>query len=510
VNSPRPEPPPAIPDRVPAEGFAGVLALALDAGEMGCFEWNIQTGEIWWSDNLEAIHGLPPGTFRGTFESFQALIHPDDRQRVLDTIRRSVEDGSSYEAEFRSANLDGSEHWLMGKGRALADEHGQSSRMVGICMDVTQRKRAEEATREADRRKDEFLAMISHEIRNPLAAIVSSSALLEQVGSTDPVVSKASGMIRRQTEQLTRILDDLLDISRMTAGKLTLRQTNLDLAALARRCFDELAGRQLFERHRHELRLERAHVSGDSVRLEQVLTNLLTNAAKYTPAGGTISVEVRAEGDQAILGVRDTGIGIAPDLLPRVFDLFVQDESALDRGDGGLGVGLSIVRRLVEAHGGRVTAESAGLNQGAGFVVRLPLADRPVQQNDRLAPGGSPAITRRILVVDDNDDAREALVFLLRRVGHQAYEAEDGPGGLESASRLRPDVVLVDIGLPGFDGFEFARRIRASGSTTRLIAMTGYGQPSFRARGAEAGFDAYLVKPVPFGVLLQEVQGARP
>ena len=315
-------------------------------------------------------------------------------------------------------------------------------------------------------------------------------------------------MIRRQAEQLTRIVDDLLDISRMTAGKLTLQRTNLDLAALARRCFDELAGRQLFERHRHELRLETTNVSGDSVRLEQVLTNLLTNAVKYTPPGGTISVEVRPEGGQALLHVWDTGVGISPDLLPRVFDLFVQDESALDRGDGGLGVGLSIVRRLVEAHGGRVIAESAGLNQGARFVVRLPLAARPVEPSDRLDPVSSTATKRRILVVDDNADTREALVILLRRVGHQAHEAEDGPGGIESASR-RPDVVLVDIGLPGFDGFEFARRIRASGSTVRLIAMTGYGQPSFRARGADAGFDAYLVKPVPFDVLLQEIGGAR-
>ena len=213
---------------------------------------------------------------------------------------------------------------------------------------------------------------------------MSSSVLLQQVASTNPEVSKASAVIGRQVEQLTRILDDLLDISRMTAGKLTLQRTNLDLAALARRCFDELAGRQLFERHRHELRLETTNVSGDSVRLEQVLTNLLTNAVKYTPAGGTISVEVRPEGGQALLHVWDTGVGISPDLLPRVFNLFVQDESTLDRGDGGLGVGLSIVRRLVEAHGGRVIAESAGLNQGARFVVRLPLAARPVEQSDRL------------------------------------------------------------------------------------------------------------------------------
>jgi CheY-like chemotaxis protein/two-component sensor histidine kinase len=294
----------------------------------------------------------------------------------------------------------------------------------------------------------------------------------------------------------------------MTAGKLTLRRTNLDLAALARRCVDELAGRQLLERHGHELRLERAYVSGDSVRLEQVVTNLLTNAVKYTPPGGTITVAVEAQGGEAILRVLDTGIGISADLLPRIFDLFVQNESALDRRDGGLGLGLSIVRRLVEAHGGRVTAESAGLNRGAGFVVRLPLAEMPAEESERSDLGGRPASRRRVLVVDDNADAREALVALLELVGHEAHEAEDGPGGLESASRLNPDVVLVDIGLPGFDGFELARRLRASGSALRLIAVTGYGQPNFRARGAEAGFDAYLVKPVELEALLRELPSA--
>jgi PAS domain S-box-containing protein len=480
------------------------LRLALEAGEMGSFEWNVQTGEIRWSDNLEAIHGLPTGTFVGTFESFQTLIHAEDRPGVLEQIRCCVETGAEYEAEFRSSAHGGPAHWIMGKGKVFADSEGRPSRMMGVCMDITRRKHAEEAIREAERRKDEFLAMISHELRNPLSAITSASELLAGMAFDDPLATRANGVIRRQTEQLTRIVNDLLDISRLTAGKLILRETALDLAALVDRCVKELGGAHALDHHRRELRLVRAPVRGDSVRLEQVVTNLLTNAVKYTPAGGTISVEVEPVGEEAVLRVRDTGIGIAPDLLPRIFDLFVQSERGLDRRDGGLGVGLSIVRQLVEAHGGRVEARSAGTNLGAEIIVRFPLAVAPVERSARSADEARP-VRRSVLVVDDNVDAREALASLLERAGHDVHQAEDGPGGLEAVTRLRPDAVLIDIGLPGIDGFELARRLRAGGSMLRLIALTGYGHPDYRRRGAEAGFDAYLVKPVAIDAVLREI-----
>jgi PAS domain S-box-containing protein len=485
------------------------LLLALEAGEMGSFEWNIQTGEIRWSDNLEAIHGLPAGTFSGSFESFQTLIHAEDRAGVLEQIRCCVETGTDYEAEFRSSAHGGPPHWIMGKGKVFADGAGQPSRMMGVCMDITRRKRGEEAIRESERRKDEFIAMISHELRNPLSAIASASAVLDQVALGDPVATKASGVIRRQTAQLTRIVNDLLDISRITAGKLALQQAPLDLAGLVDRCVKELGGAHALDRHRREIRLARAMVRGDSVRLEQVVTNLLTNAVKYTPATGTISVEVEPVGDEAVLRVRDTGIGIAPDLLPRIFDLFVQSERGLDRRDGGLGVGLSIVRRLVEAHGGRVEARSAGTNLGAELIVRLPLADAPAER-DELSVGEARSVRRSILVIDDNVDAREALAGLLELSGHDVHQAEDGNVGLESAARIRPDAVLVDIGLPGIDGFELARRLRAAGSTLRLIALTGYGDSDYRLRGTEAGFDAYLVKPVALATLLQQIDELEP
>lgn len=480
------------------------LQLALEAGKMGTFEWNIQTDEIKWSDNVEEIHGLKPGTFDGTFESFQALIHRDDRATVLENIQRSVETGADYEAEFRSATLDGSTRWILGKGTVLRDERGGPWRMLGVCMDITTRKRAEEALRESDRRKDEFLAMISHELRNPLFAIANASAVLDSLATPDPVSAKARGMIRRQTEQLTRIVNDLLDIAQLNAGKLILRQTRLDLGALVEKCVAGLASNHLFDRHLYEVRVVPAMVYGDSARLEQILTNLLTNSLKYTPAGGAVTIGVETIDGDAVLRVRDTGVGIAPDLLPRVFDLFVQSERGLDRRDGGMGLGLAIVRQLVEAHGGRAEVHSDGPDCGTEIIVRLPLVDR-VAASAGAAPSSA---RRRILVIDDNNDAREALVVLLQLAGHELHEAADGLSGLDSVSRLRPDVVFADIGLPGIDGFELARRIRANEAGPRLVALTGYDHPDQRRRGAEAGFDAYLVKPVEVDALLRELPGA--
>jgi PAS domain S-box-containing protein len=487
------------------------LRLALEAGKMGNFEWNIHTNEIHWSDNLEAIHGLPAGTFTGTFESFQSLIHRDDRQGVLESIQRTVDTGADYEAEFRSATPDGSTHWILGKGR-VHREQGRPLRMVGICMDITSRKRTEEALRESDRRKDEFLAMISHELRNPLFAITNASAVLESLATPDPISAKARGMIRRQTERLTCIVNDLLDVERLAAGKLVLNPVQLDLGELVEKCVARLASGHVLDRHVYEVRAARALVHGDGARLEQILTNLLTNAVKYTPAGGMVSIDVEADvqtiGGQAVLRVRDTGVGIARDLLPRIFELFVQSERGLDRRDGGVGVGLAIVRLLVGAHGGSVEAHSDGADHGTEIVIRLPLVQVAAATAKATAAAEPATARRRILVVDDNTDARQALVVLLELAGHELHEAADGLSGLASASSLLPDIVLADIGLPGIDGFEMARRIRARHAGPRLIALTGYDHPEQRRRGAEAGFDAYLIKPIEIEVLLRELPGA--
>jgi PAS domain S-box-containing protein len=484
------------------------LRLALEAGKMGSFEWNIQTNEIHWSDNLEAIHGLPPGTFDGTFESFQSLIHPDDRAGVLEKLRQSVETGAEYEAEFRSAKGNGSAHWILGKGRVLRDERGGPARMLGICMDITNHKRIEDVLRQSDRRKDQFLAMISHELRNPLFAITNATALIDSITKLDPVSARAMGMIRRQSEQLTHIVNDLLDIARLTAGKMVLQPARIDLGALVEKCVAEFASAQLFAKHLHEVHVAAAPVLGDHARLQQVLSNLLTNSGKYTPAGGVVRIDVAPVDGEAVLRVRDSGVGIAPDLLPRIFDLFVQSERGLDRRDGGMGVGLAIVRQLVEAHGGRAEAYSEGPSRGTEIVIRLPLAKEThvnVKDDQSVAPSST---RHRILVVDDNNDAREALVLLLELAGHELHEAADGLSGLAKASRVRPDVVFADIGLPGIDGFELARRIRANKAPARLIALTGYDHPEQRRRGVEAGFDAYLVKPVELEALLRELPDA--
>jgi two-component system, chemotaxis family, CheB/CheR fusion protein len=473
------------------------LRLVLEAGEIGGWEWDIGTGVVRWSENLERIHGLDPGSFGNSFESYQAMVHPADRERVIGALRGCIEGRASYEIDFRSAESAGGERWMHAKGRVLSGEKGEPYRMIGVCWEITKRKRAEEALGEASRRKDEFLAMVSHELRNPLSVIMNASTLINHLTRGDDDLSKASAAIRRQTDQLARIVDDLMDVSRVSAGKLTLERTNVDLVALVHRCVHDFVDRSLFQQHRHELRCAGTHVNGDGPRLEQIVTNLLMNAITYKPPGGRIIIDVEPDGADAVLRVKDTGVGISPELLPRVFDLFVQSERGVDRRDGGLGLGLAIVRSLVEAHGGRIDVWSPGQNGGSEFAVRLPLA-ATFSSGD---PRGGVAARRRILVVDDNIDAREALARLLEIAGHEVYQAGDGPGGLEEASRSRPDVAIVDIGLPGMNGFELARRLKTGAPNLRLIALTGYGQGDHRRLGDEAGFETYLIKPVAFETL---------
>ena len=501
VKEPTASYPPKTAKSGPIEAGFGLsdaeLRAALDAGEIGGWEWDIGTGMVRWSENLERIHGLAPGTFGNTFESYQALVHPADRERVIGALRSCIEGRGNYEMEFRSAESAGGVRWMQARGRVLSGEKGEPYRMIGVCWDITKRKRIEEALIETNRRKDEFLAMVSHELRNPLGVIMSASTLVNRLADGDDDLSKASAAIRRQTDQLARIVDDLMDVSRLSAGKLTLERTNVDLVALVHRCVHDFVDRGLFGQHRHELRCAATHVNGDGPRLEQIVSNLLTNAINYTPAGGRIIIEVEPDGSDAVLRVKDTGVGISPDLLPRVFDLFVQSERRLDRREGGLGVGLAIVRSLVEAHGGRIDVWSSGLNSGAEFAVRLPLGANLSSRDPRVGV----AARRRILVVDDNVDAREALARLLEIAGHEVYQAGDGPGGLEEASRSRPDVAIVDIGLPGMNGFEVARRLKSGAPNLRLIALTGYGQGDHRRLGDEAGFETYLIKPVAFETL---------
>ncbi len=369
--------------------------------------------------------------------------------------------------------------------------------------DLIERARFEEALKAADRRKDEFLAMLSHELRNPLAPILNAVQLLGLRGGESSLQQQASTIIQRQVGQLVHLVDDLLEVSRFSTGMIHLRREQLDMRAIVEGGVETV--RPLIEQRRHTLALHLQPspiwIDGDATRLEQVVVNLLNNAAKYTDEGGQIGLSLQQEGKEAVLQVRDSGVGIAPDLIPRIFDLFTQAERSLARSQGGLGIGLALVQRIVEMHGGKVAASSV-LGQGSEFVVRLPVVlaaepQPPSSPTEKAKPTGPPL---RVLVVDDNADTAASLALLLTESGHDARTAPDGPTALEVALDYRPDVALLDIGLPGLDGYEVAKRMRQEPVFQKvlLVAMTGYGKESDRQRSKEAGFDHFLVKPAKF------------
>jgi len=369
------------------------------------------------------------------------------------------------------------------------------------------------AQQRAVRERDQFLAMLGHELRNPLSAITMALNL-----DSDSRRSKYRDIVRRQVGHLTRLVDDLLDVSRVTSGKIVLRRDNVELGELTRRCVAALAPTLTVAaptvlshvpQGRHGV-----WVSGDAVRLEQVITNLINNAIKYTAAGGTIEVQASHEGGQAVVSVRDTGVGLAPEMIDRVFDLFTQVEGSLDRAKGGMGIGLTLVRSLVVLHGGSVEASSAGLGKGSSFTVRLPSVPAPAIFDEHITreraadgvrkdqSGPVPRLQQDVLIVEDNEDSRELLATILTKRGHHVFTAEDGPSGVAEAIARRPRVLLVDIGLPGLDGYGVARKVReALGSSVYMVAITGYGQPEDRRRATDAGFDLHLTKPVDVSVI---------
>jgi signal transduction histidine kinase/DNA-binding response OmpR family regulator len=365
---------------------------------------------------------------------------------------------------------------------------------------------------ENDRRKNEFLAMLAHELRNPLAPIRNAVEVLRRLGLEDDNLAWANDVIARQVEQMVRLVDDLLDISRITGGKIQLRREPIDLATAVARAVE--TSHPLIDARGHQLSValpaETLRVDADIMRIAQVISNVLNNAAKFTPEGGTIELKLGRVGGEAVLRVRDNGVGIATEMLPRVFDLFTQADRSLDRSQGGLGIGLTLARRLVELHGGIVQAFSDGANQGSEFVIRLPvLAEAPaaaVPQRTRPDEATDHA-RRRILIVDDHPDVTGSLARLLRLSGHEVRTALNGPTALEELTLYQPEIVLLDIGLPGMDGYEVAQLIRKQPGTeaTVLIALTGYGQDDDRRRSREAGFDHHLVKPVDLDALLSLV-----
>ena len=479
---------------------------AADANASMVYEIDMRPGGRAVVHGFERLTGLDAVEYPMTSEWWRTRIHPDDLPRHTAEVEAVLDRGTNYRLQYRV--LHGTGEWIhVEEVGQVVREPEDRVRFIGAVVDVTQRARAEDALRDADRRKDEFLAILAHELRNPLAPIRNAAEVLRLVSPPDAIIASARDVIERQVDQMVRLIDDLLDVSRITADKLDLRRERVELRQVIRQA---LATTHSFvEASDHELSVslpnEPLLLDGDPVRLAQILDNLLTNACKYTDRKGRIEVAAARVGDWIEIRVKDNGIGIPPEHLPRLFQKFSQVQSALERSQGGLGIGLALVHGLVRMHGGSVTAHSDGPGKGTEFVVRLPaLVENGAPIENRQATAPLPARTsRRILVVDDNVDSAVTLATLLELNGNQVDIAHDGLQAVEAANRLRPDVVLLDLGMPKLNGYDTCRRIRqeAWSANTVVIALTGWGQEDDRRKTGEAGFDAHIVKPVNLPVL---------
>ena len=434
-------------------------------------------------------------------------VPPEEQARVHHAIDEAIRAKSTFELEHRVRRLDGSVGWTYSRAVPMLDARGEIEEWIGAASDITERKLAEEKLRESDRRKDEFLAMLAHELRNPLAPVGAAAALLQRARLDEGLVRKTSEIIGRQVGHMTELIDDLLDVSRVTRGQVELDEAALDMRDIVADAVEQVM--PLARARRQQLDVDvpaqRMPVLGDAKRLVQILANLLNNAAKYTQEGGRLRLAATVRDGAVVVDVVDNGIGMAPELVARAFDLFAQAERTSDRASGGLGLGLALVRSLVELHGGTVMCESAGPGQGSRFTVMLPLLAQeaePAEPRD-----GADAAAREnslsIMVVDDNVDAAETLGLLLEAAGHRVSVEHDPQRALERAGTEAPQVCLLDIGLPGMDGYELARRLRAQPATRHalLVAITGYGQDNDRRLAKEAGFDRHLVKPIDLDAL---------
>ncbi len=497
------------PFRLLVEAVKDYAIIILDV------EGNIAT----WNVGAERIKGYRAAEIVGSH--FSRFYTPEDLASGLpERLLAAARANGRVEDEGWRMRKDGGRFWANVTITPLYDSLGLQVGYGKVTRDLTARRHME-SLQESTSQLHEFLAMLSHELRNPIAPIVNGVALLRALPEArrDDVL----GMLDRQVSHLSRLVDDLLDVARLTRGKIVLKRERVALAPLVTQALEACSA--LVESRRHRIMAstppDAVEIEADATRIVQVIVNLVTNAAKYTSAGGDIAVHVRREGGEAVIEVQDSGIGLAPSQIDKVFDLFVQGDRALDRPEGGLGIGLTLVRRMVELHGGRVAAQSDGVGLGSRFVVRLPLAGgatsslatRPAEAVAEPATkaAATPASRLRVLVVDDNRDFASTLTMLLELEGHDVLAVHDGIAGYDAALSYRPDVVLMDIGLPGVTGYELARKLRqVDGLAGRtLIALTGYGQAEDRRRVREAGFDLHLVKPVDPDALLRAVGASR-
>ena len=485
------------------------LRLATEAVQMATWEWHILTDQVYWNEQHFRLFGMPPRSGPLSSDAFVSHIHPQDRPLITDLLSKAVEEQTLFDTEFRIIRDDGVLRWMSGYGRVIEQQQGRSVRMSGVMFDITDRKVVEEALRQADRRKDEFLALLAHELRTPLATVRNGLAILGVMGEADAITSQTLTMMNRQVNHLVRMVDDLLDVSRISQGKIELQWERLELGPLVAGVIEAI--RPQYELHQKGLHYRSSPAAlflrGDATRLTQTITNLLTNGLRYTGDGGQVWVLIGAQNQEAVIEVTDNGIGLSEDQLETVFELFVQGEHSLARSQGGLGVGLTLARRLIELHGGRIQAQSPGLGQGSTFVIYLPLLEEAKPANPIATSRDSPTVAQRILVIDDDADAALTLSLFLKLKGHEVHRRHSGQEGIQAAEEVRPTIILCDISMPGMDGYQTARLIRKQpwGSAVLLIAVTGYGQPEDKQRSQEAGFDAHLVKPVDLETLLERL-----
>jgi len=473
----------------------------LAAAEIGSWVWDLPTGLVTHDGNFARLWGWKGTEPRTQLEHF-ARIHPDDVGKVQAAVEAAFVSGNLYLREYRIVLDDGCVRWFSGRGRIQRTADGEPVTLTGLVIDIGDLKALEQSLLDADRRKDEFLATLAHELRNPLAPIRNAAAILKARGRDEELRALGTDIIERQIQGMSRLLDDLLDVSRFTRGRLTLQLQSVPLASVVGSAIE--VARPALDARRHELTVQlptnEVWLHADALRLSQVIANLLTNAAKYTNPGGHVALVVQVNEANVQISVRDTGAGIAPEWLERVFDMFAQVQDPGVSADGGLGIGLALVRGLVELHGGTVRAGSEGLGRGSEFVVTLPL---PVAEVESTAPASRSALPagprRRVLIADDNRDGAESMAQLVGMWHHDVTAVvHDGRAAFKAAEHDQPDIALLDIGMPAWNGYEVAQRIRATswGRAVKLIAITGWGDSEAHERAVAAGFDAHFTKPV--------------
>jgi PAS domain S-box-containing protein len=492
------------------------LRFALDAAAMGTWELRLPSRVVTWSDGLERIHGYQPGAFDNSFESYKRIIHDEDRDRVLTSIRWAIDGGKPYDIEYRVIGADGRVRWVESKGR-VEYEDGRPVRMTGICTAVTRRKEAEFArladAQEANQLKDQFLATLSHELRTPLNAILGWIQLLEHDVSSPERVRHAIEVVKRNAKLQAQLIEDILDVSRIITGKLTIETQALNIATLVESALSGLLPTAALKQIQvtRDIPDDLPAIDGDAKRLQQVLGNVMSNAIKFTPEQGEVHVQCEVSGDMLAIEIRDTGVGIAPELLPYIFDRFRQGDSRSTRRHGGLGLGLAIARHLVECHGGDISAHSDGAGRGTTFRIRLPIAASAAPLERARVDQGEAALDLsgfNVLVVDDLEDSRELLVRLLHQCGATVLQCPSAPTALSALSAMRFDLLVADIAMPDVDGYDLIDRVRRLGNghgRLPAIAVTAYARREDRERARAAGYNGYCPKPLDSAELMRVI-----